>query len=64
MHPRGIYELRDLGKVDTRNEDVEYFAIAMQSLHEQVKRQLQGSNAKHKHATHLKIKEAHFEVEI
>lgn len=38
MHPRGIYELRNLGKLEMRIVDAEYFVVAMQSLHEQVKR--------------------------
>jgi len=29
MHPRGIYELRSLGKIDMRSVDVEYFATTM-----------------------------------
>lgn len=34
MHPRGVYELRNLGKMETRNVDSEDFASAIQDLHE------------------------------
>ena len=34
MHPRGVYELRNLGKLETRSADGEDFARAMQDLHE------------------------------
>ena len=34
MHPRGIYELRDLGKENIRSVGVEDFSIAMHSLHD------------------------------
>ena len=45
---RGIYELRYLGKVEMRSADVEYFSTTMQSLHEQVKRQLQDNSSRYK----------------
>lgn len=34
MHPRGVYELRNLGKQEMRSVDVEYFSIVVQELHE------------------------------
>jgi len=34
MHPRGISELRDLGRAEKQSADVEDFATAMQMLHE------------------------------
>jgi hypothetical protein len=48
MHPRGIYELRNLGKQEMRSVDGEDFAISMQELQERVKQQLQESNNKYK----------------
>ena len=37
MHPRGIYELRDLGSTEKRSPDGEDFATTMHEVHEQVK---------------------------
>ena len=37
MHPRGVHELRDLGKTEKRSADGEEFANAIQELHEEVK---------------------------
>eukprot|EP00253_Pinus_taeda_P031986 PITA_31986 len=44
MHPRGVHELRDLGKLQKRSADGEDFAQAMSKLHEQVKLKLQDSS--------------------
>ena len=38
MRPRGIYDLRDLGKLEIMSADLEDFSTTMWSLHEQVKR--------------------------
>ena len=40
MHPRGISELRNLGKEEIRSAEGEDFASRMQAIHEQVKQQL------------------------
>jgi hypothetical protein len=48
MHPRGIYELRNLGKSYLRSVDVEDFATTMQSLHEKFKEKLQERSHKYK----------------
>ena len=40
MHPRGISELRNLGKEEIRSKEGEDFASKMQAIHEQVKQQL------------------------
>lgn len=48
MHPRGIYELWDLGKLERRSVDGEDFAEAMSELHDRVKLKLQGSIQKYK----------------
>ena len=37
MHPRGVSELRNLGKEEMRSAEGEYFASEMQAIHEQVK---------------------------
>ena len=34
MHPRGIYELGNLGEVEMRSANAKDFATIMQSLHE------------------------------
>ena len=49
MHPRGVYELRDLGKVEGRSVEGEEFATAITKLHEQVNQQLQVNNQKYKY---------------
>ena len=48
MHPRGVHELWDLGKLEKRSGDGEDFAKAMNDLHEKVKSKLQDSNQKYK----------------
>jgi len=37
MHPRGLVELRNLGKEEMRSAEGEDFASEMQAIHEQVK---------------------------
>ena len=37
MHPRGVYELRDLGPAKNRSADGEDFSIAMKELHSQLR---------------------------
>jgi len=48
MHPCGVHELQDLGKLEKRSADGEDFAEAMSELHEQVKSKLQDSVQKYK----------------
>ena len=62
MDPRAIYELIDLGKEEMRITDANDFSIATQSLHEQVKQQLQGNISRYKKSTNLKSKEVLFKV--
>ena len=57
MHPRGVHELRDLGKLERRSVDGEDFAQAMSNLHEKVKSKLQDNNKKYKTQAHLKRRE-------
>jgi len=62
MHPRGVHELRDLGKLEKRSADGEDFAQAMRNLHEQVKQTLQDSSQKYKQRADLKRREVQFNV--
>lgn len=40
MRPRGVYEIRDLGKQETRSENTKEFAEQIQNLQEDVKHRL------------------------
>ena len=62
MHPRGVHELRDLGKLERRSADGEDFAQAMSDLHEQVKTKLQDNSQKYKQQADLKRREVQFNV--
>ena len=48
MNPRGVYELRNLGKQETRSAKAEEFVEQMQRLQEDVKGRLQESRGKYK----------------
>jgi len=61
MCPRGVCELRDLGKVEQRSVGGEDFASAMSELHEEIKQKLQGSNHKYKQREDSR-REVNFEV--
>ena len=61
MHPRGIYELGDLGRAERRSAYGEYFSTTMHEVHEQVKLKLQ-DNIKYKGRANLKRREQSFEV--
>ena len=37
MHPRGVYELRDLGNLEHRSAEGESFATVINEIHEHVK---------------------------
>jgi hypothetical protein len=41
MHPRGVYDLRNLGKWELRSADGEDFVVRMHELQESVKQRLQ-----------------------
>ena len=62
MHPRGVSELRNLGKVEMRSAEGEEFASEIQAIHEQVKQQLQDSSIKYKIRSDLRKREVNFEV--
>ena len=40
MHPRGVYELRDLGKQEKRSAEGEDFVVSMNELQENIKKRL------------------------
>jgi len=46
MHPRGVHELQDPGKLEKRSADGEDLAKAMNDLRKQVKSKLKGSTQK------------------
>ena len=62
MHPRGVSELRNLGKAEMRSAEGEEFASEIQAIHEQVKKQLQDSSIKYKNRADLSKREVNFEV--
>ena len=57
MHPRGVYELRDLRKQERRSVEGEDYAISMHELQENIKKRLHESVDKHKHRAYLKRRE-------
>lgn len=54
MHPRGICELRDLGKLEKRSIDGEVFAATMSDIHAEIKQKLQDNNHKYKQREYLR----------
>lgn len=62
MHPRGVYELRGLGKQEARSASVEDFFEQMQKLQEEIKGKLQESSKRYKHRADLKRREKEFQV--
>ena len=60
MHPRGVYELRNLGGQERRSADGEDFASSMHELQENVKKKLQESAGKYKQRAHLRRREVYF----
>ena len=61
MHPRGVHELRYLGKTEKRSASDEEFSNAIQELHEQVKQELQDNNLEYKAIADLKRREVNIE---
>jgi hypothetical protein len=62
MHPRGVYELRDLGQLEKRSANGEDFAVRISELQEEVKERMQKSNAKYKMKVDLKRREKNYEL--
>ena len=64
MHPRGVSELRELGKAKMRSAKGEDFASEIQEIHEQVKHQFQDSNIKYKNREYLRREKLILRLEI
>jgi hypothetical protein len=62
MHPRGVYELINLGKQELRSADVEDFAEHMQKLQEDVKQKLQERSSKYKQREDLRRRQVEFQI--
>jgi hypothetical protein len=62
MHPSGVYDIRELGKMEKRSEYGEYFAARINELQEQVKEILQQSNVIYKTRAYLRRRENNYEV--
>ena len=62
MNPRGVYELRNLGKQETRSAKAEEFVEKMQRLQEDVKGRLQERSGKYKQREDMKRREKEFQV--
>ena len=62
MHPRGVYELRNLGYLEHISVEGESFATTINEIHEQVKQKLQDNNYKYKLRADVKRREVNFEV--
>ena len=62
MHPRGVYELRYLGKQEKRSVEGEDFAVSMHELQENIKKRLQESVEKYKKRANLYRREVNFQI--
>ena len=62
MHPRGVYELRDLGKQEKRIAQGEGFVVSMHEIQENIKKRLQESVKKYKQRAGLKRREVNFQI--
>ena len=62
MHPRGVYELRDLGQLKKQSDDGEEFAKRISEFQDQVKERLQQSNTSYKTRADSRRREKNYEV--
>ena len=62
VHPRGVHELRYLGKQEKRSTEGEEFAVSMHELQENIKKRLQESAKKYKKRADLKRREVNFQL--
>ena len=62
MHPRGVYELRYLGKQEKGSAEGEDFAVSMHELQETIKKRLQERARKYKQGADLKRREVNFQI--
>ena len=63
MHPRGVYELRDLSKQETRSAKAEEFAEQIQKLQEDVNQRVQKNTQKYNQRADMKRTEREFQVD-
>jgi hypothetical protein len=61
VNPRGVFELKYLGKMEKRSTNAEDFSSNMQMLHEKVKEQLHENSFKYKPKENMKRREVVFE---
>ena len=62
MHPRGVYELRNLGDLEQKSVEGDSFATTINEMHEQVKHKLQDNNHEYTLREDAKRREVIFEV--
>ena len=62
MHPRGVYELCDLGQLEKRSANGEEFTTIISELQKKVKARLQHSNTSYKAIADCKRREKNYEV--
>lgn len=62
MNPKGVCELRDLGKFEQRSNDEDDFVETMRELHEEIKQKLKENNHKYKQRSNSTKREVNFEV--
>lgn len=62
MNPRGVYELRNLSKQETKSAKSEEFVEEVQRLQEDVKDRLQESSGKYEQRVEMKRREKEFHV--
>ena len=62
MHPRGVYELRDLGQLEKRSVNGEDFAARISELQEEVKVRVQKSNANYKARIDSKRRDKNYDI--
>lgn len=62
MHPRGVYEMRDISGLKKRSAHVEDFIVTMKDIHEQVRDTLKKSVGKYKESADLRKKDVQYKV--
>ena len=62
MHPRAVYELKNMGDLEHKSVEGESFATTINEIHEQVKQKLQDNNYKYKLRANVRRREVNFEV--
>jgi hypothetical protein len=62
MHPRGVFELRDMEQSDIRSVGAEYFAAKMQKLHSKIREKLYKSSQEYNRRVDQHRRDIQFEV--